>query len=292
MVYSNQLHPSSHHQKTSSRQRYPQASPASSYSQYSRPRCSRGQISQPTMSGFLSSQAERVLLGETDDSQLFDQQFMESIATPFVDENSNWAHAHESPSGHDYFHPQAYMPSMTTTAAHIDPSATLSIDPTTGYYIDQSAGYHSGPSVASSTDIQPNPYMQSGLPMTSSGSFAFPPNTSSSPSRSTSPHAPDLSSYGSLNADKRTWRCAYPGCSSKAVFVRPCDLRKHFNRHSKQFFCRHENCPQSTQGGFSSKKDRARHEAKHNPGVECEWEGCDRIFSRVDNMRNHMQRSK
>ena len=231
-------------------------------------------------------------MGEADENQLFDQQFLESMGTPFVDENSNWTHAHETPSGHDYFHPQAYAPSMVTTAASLDPSAALSMDPTTGYYMNQPAGYHAGPSTGSSADMMGNPYMQGNVPTQSPSSLAFPPNASSQSSRSTSPHAPDLSSYGSLNADNRTWRCAYPGCSSKAVFVRPCDLRKHFNRHSKQFFCRHDNCPQSVQGGFSSKKDRARHEAKHNPGVECEWDGCDRIFSRVDNMRNHMQRSK
>lgn len=48
-------------------------------------------------------------------------------------------------------------------------------------------------------------------------------------------------------------------------------------------------------GGFSSKKDRARHEAKHNPKILCEWIGeggerCGRKFSRVDNMKDHVRR--
>lgn len=48
-------------------------------------------------------------------------------------------------------------------------------------------------------------------------------------------------------------------------------------------------------GGFSSKKDRARHEAKHNPRILCEWvseggERCGRRFSRVDNMKDHVRR--
>ena len=48
-------------------------------------------------------------------------------------------------------------------------------------------------------------------------------------------------------------------------------------------------------GGFSSKKDRARHEAKHNPRILCEWMGeggerCGRRFSRVDNMKDHVRR--
>jgi hypothetical protein len=102
-------------------------------------------------------------------------------------------------------------------------------------------------------------------------------------SRSLSPSSPDLRSYGFPNKNG-TWSCAYPGCTSRAVFTRGCDLRKHHKRHTKSFFCRHEGCPQATGGGFSSKKDLARHEAKHNPGVLCDWDDCDRVFSRVDNM--------
>lgn len=102
-------------------------------------------------------------------------------------------------------------------------------------------------------------------------------------SRSLSPSSPDLRAYGVPNKNG-TWSCAYPGCTSRAVFTRGCDLRKHHKRHTKSFFCRHAECPQSTGGGFSSKKDLARHEAKHNPGVLCDWDGCDRVFSRVDNM--------
>ncbi|KAE9962873.1 hypothetical protein BLS_009926 [Venturia inaequalis] len=108
-------------------------------------------------------------------------------------------------------------------------------------------------------------------------------------SRGSSPGQTDLSAYGHLN-EEGTWSCAYPGCTSRAVFTRGCDLRKHHKRHTKTFFCRYPSCSQSTDGGFSSKKDLARHEAKHNPGVVCEWEGCDRIFSRVDNMRDHVKR--
>lgn len=114
-------------------------------------------------------------------------------------------------------------------------------------------------------------------------------NSRSGFSRSMSPNSPDLRAYGYLNKSG-TWTCAYPGCTSRAVFTRGCDLRKHHKRHTKSFFCRHEGCPQSTGGGFSSKKDLARHEAKHNPGVICEWSGCDRVFSRVDNMRDHVKR--
>ncbi|OJJ74979.1 hypothetical protein ASPBRDRAFT_205029 [Aspergillus brasiliensis CBS 101740] len=99
----------------------------------------------------------------------------------------------------------------------------------------------------------------------------------------------DLTNYGIQNPDG-SWRCAYPGCSSHAVFRRGCDLRKHYNRHRKHLFCRYEGCPQAVRGGFSSKKDRDRHEAKHNPEIPCEWDGCQRVFSRVDNMKDHVRR--
>lgn len=102
-------------------------------------------------------------------------------------------------------------------------------------------------------------------------------------SRGTSPSASEMSKWGTKNS-KGSWSCAYPGCSSRSTFNRGCDLRKHFKRHTKSLFCRHESCPQSVEGGFSSKKDRSRHEAKHNPGVVCEWDGCERLFSRQDNM--------
>lgn len=118
----------------------------------------------------------------------------------------------------------------------------------------------------------------------SSSGLGMPYSRSPSPlSRSITPNSPDLREYGFPNKNG-TWSCAYPGCTSRAVFTRGCDLRKHHKRHTKSFFCHHEGCPQATGGGFSSKKDLARHEARHNPGVLCDWEGCDRVFSRVDNM--------
>jgi hypothetical protein len=133
------------------------------------------------------------------------------------------------------------------------------------------------------------PDSRSRSPSASSGS-SYPPITADDPAyvagyppRPVSPGSPDLRAYGYPNADG-SWSCAYDGCTSRAVFTRGCDLRKHYKRHTKSFFCRHEGCPQATGGGFSSKKDLARHEAKHNPGVICEFPGCDRVFSRVDNM--------
>ncbi|QKX53315.1 uncharacterized protein TRUGW13939_00393 [Talaromyces rugulosus] len=116
------------------------------------------------------------------------------------------------------------------------------------------------------------------------------PSSSSSSSPSiTSDSLDNLSDCGVRSANG-TWRCAHPGCSSKTVFTRACDLRKHYNRHRKYLFCRFDGCPQSREGGFSSKKDRARHEAKHNPQITCEWQGCGRVFSRADNMKDHVRR--
>ncbi|KAL3492971.1 hypothetical protein BJX62DRAFT_235704 [Aspergillus germanicus] len=122
------------------------------------------------------------------------------------------------------------------------------------------------------------------------------PSTSSTHSQSNT-NSKDLSLYGTPHPTQpNTWSCAYPGCTSPALFRRGCDLRKHYNRHRKHLFCRVEGCPQANSSnpgaGFSSKKDRDRHEAKHNPGIRCEWaeEGCTRVFSRVDNMKDHVRR--
>ena len=195
---------------------------------------------------------------------LYDSQgqipYMTDTYTPYLDDSSEWAQAHSGQAGLEYFHPYPVAP----------PEVHQSIE-----------GMASSSSYASSSQMaSQSSYGQMGLVAPSDSRM----------SRSPSPHPSDLHSYGTLNADQRTWRCAYPGCNSKAVFIRPCDLRKHFHRHSKNYFCRHEGCPQATSGGFSSRKDRLRHEQKHNPGIECEWEGCERIFSRADNMKDHLKR--
>ena len=113
---------------------------------------------------------------------------------------------------------------------------------------------------------------------------------SSSSSSSASP-------YGYPSPDGSGYCCAYPNCTSTNAarnrpytFRRPCDLRKHYTQHRKHFFCRFEGCPQSVRAGFATSKDRARHEAKHNPAVRCILDGCDRVFSRVDNMKDHARR--
>lgn len=93
--------------------------------------------------------------------------------------------------------------------------------------------------------------------------------------------------------------CTFPGCSSKVLFTRRCDLTKHYKQHLRQFFCRVEGCrmseaaSKSTSGdkrpvGFSTKKDRIRHEKMHNPSIICEH--CRKVFSREDNLRDHVHR--
>nr|AUB51319.1 transcription factor [Trichoderma hypoxylon] len=96
--------------------------------------------------------------------------------------------------------------------------------------------------------------------------------------------------------------CPFPGCKSTALFTTGRDFRRHYRQHFKRFFCRFEECSQSTNDpgdagkkGFATRKDRARHEAKHNPGIRCQWrdnngEQCTRTFSRMDNMRDHFRR--
>lgn len=109
-------------------------------------------------------------------------------------------------------------------------------------------------------------------------------------SRGARSNAGEMARWGTPNEEDGSWSCAFPGCNSRARFNRGCDLRKHYKRHSKSVFCRHGGCPQAKEGGFSSKKDRARHEAKHNPTISCEHDSCRRMFSRQDNMNDHVRR--
>ncbi|KAH7174901.1 transcription factor [Fusarium flagelliforme] len=97
--------------------------------------------------------------------------------------------------------------------------------------------------------------------------------------------------------------CPFPNCKSVAIFDSGRDFRRHYRQHFKRFFCRYAECPQSAQDlrevdgrrGFATRKDRARHESKHKPTVQCPWHDqdgrqCLRVFSRVDNMRDHYRR--
>jgi len=97
----------------------------------------------------------------------------------------------------------------------------------------------------------------------------------------------------------RALGCPFQGCTSKVLFTRTCDLNKHYRQHFKRFFCRIEGCSMSEQPthsgrtyrssmGFATKKDRLRHETSHDPSIICEI--CKKVFSRADNMHNHMKR--
>ena len=154
--------------------------------------------------------------------------------------------------------------------------------------------FHGLPDVANSFDFRQQPatqYAQCPPVMASSevpidAQDLSMTSTSDKPSEfspSASPTSTKSTDYGYRNAEGLLV-CSFRGCTSRAVFSRGCDLRKHYKRHNKSHFCSFEGCPQHYEGGFSSKKDLARHEAKHNPGIWCEWEGCNRLFSRVDNM--------
>lgn len=236
-------------------------------------------------------------LGETSE-QLFDS------TSPYCN-NHGWSSRQQMIS-------QPLLMDSTSSAMSYEPRFTANIRPCSSveaYSLPQfwemhmrlnTQGYDGEPSSPSKTQIhQPSALVNqhdlaTGTRKSRSPSFKSTagsvvqssPGTSYDPSghsRSSSPSLSDLRQYG-VQRSNGTWTCAYPGCRSHAVFTRGCDLRKHHKRHRKSFFCQHEWCPQSVSGGFSSKKDLARHEAKHNPRVPCEWEGCDRVFSRVDNM--------
>lgn len=193
-------------------------------------------------------------------------------------------------NGPIYAQPQ-YRPVMNSPYPQHSPwqSQAMPMPPASSYAYPPFTDMTAGPVLAPDTNLLSQsfagPRTSRSHSASSSGGHGLASNAPSerTPPRSLSPSSPDLRAYGFPNKNG-TWSCAYPGCTSRAVFTRGCDLRKHHKRHSKNFFCRHAECPQATGGGFSSKKDLARHEAKHNPGVLCDWAGCDRVFSRVDNM--------
>ncbi|KAL8975658.1 MAG: hypothetical protein Q9197_000133 [Variospora fuerteventurae] len=205
------------------------------------------------MSGFLSSEAERALMGEEEEARRL-----------FYSDPLN----HPPPPGHPAYRRHHNLP--------VVPSQKWSQTYSPG-------SSNPGPSSYTTGDYTTSPW--------SSHQPDDIDDTSSQFSRASSPGNPsDLPNFGYALNDGTSWKCAYPGCSSRAIFTRGCDLRKHFRRHSKTLFCRHEGCPAATEGGFSSRKDRDRHESKHRPDVPCEWRGCDRVFSRVDNMKDHVRR--
>ncbi|KAL4776821.1 hypothetical protein BDW60DRAFT_202923 [Aspergillus nidulans var. acristatus] len=202
--------------------------------------------------------------------------------------NTQWLHPSQAASHHQ---PQIYQD--TLPSPDMDPDFDFDLDLDQGSFSSPSPSYHHIHYQTRRSDPSQNrDHSQS---HTQSPSRT--PSTTSASSTHNNTNSKDLSLYGIPSpTHPGSWRCAYPSCSSPSLFRRGCDLRKHYNRHRKHLFCRHDGCPQSnpqTPGaGFSSKKDRDRHEAKHNPGIVCEWagEGCTRVFSRVDNMKDHVRR--
>jgi hypothetical protein len=202
---------------------------------------------------------------------------------------SSYSHYHQQPLPawpSNGFEAQTTLPTQTWGAAISQPLTPVTpMTPMTPMTVTTlPMGYEVPVSLASPIS-QADSDRSYGLVSTTSASTGAPsPQHSPRESyRAQSPGHADLKLYGFMNPEG-TWSCAYPGCTSRAVFTRGCDLRKHHKRHTKSFFCRYPGCTQASGGGFSSKKDLARHEAKHNPEVVCEWTGCGRIFSRVDNM--------
>ncbi|KAL4753607.1 hypothetical protein BDW72DRAFT_20313 [Aspergillus terricola var. indicus] len=202
--------------------------------------------------------------------------------------NAQWLHPSQAAS-----HPQPQTYQDSIPSPDIDPDFDFDLDLDQGSFSSPSPSYRHIQYQTSRSDPSHNRNHSQNRSLSPSRT----PSTTSTSSTHNNTNSKDLSLYGIPSpTHPGAWRCAYPACSSPSLFRRGCDLRKHYNRHRKHLFCRHDGCPQSnpqTPGaGFSSKKDRDRHEAKHNPGIVCEWasEGCTRVFSRVDNMKDHVRR--
>ncbi|KAF6790698.1 C2H2 type zinc finger protein [Colletotrichum sojae] len=98
----------------------------------------------------------------------------------------------------------------------------------------------------------------------------------------------DLRRMGYLDASG-SWRCRFAGCRSTRVFIRACDLRKHYRGHDKFFFCAEKPCVKAGVG-FATRKDYQRHMGSHQPTIQCPHPDCGRVFSRKDNMREHFKK--
>jgi hypothetical protein len=236
---------------------------------------------------------------------VYHQQYGQQFSSPYSPQSQYYTQAQQTPQMY-YQHPQQYQQQQWAFT-----SPPLQQQPWTTPTVPSNAPYQSTPTTTAQfpqyteppTTTYSSPEMSfAGPSRTSTGylspgegtrisrATSFASNASSNASyepsdasRSASPSAAEMMKWG-RRLENGSWRCAYPGCTSRSTFSRGCDLRKHYKRHTKSLFCRYQDCPQAHEGGFSSKKDRARHEAKHDPQISCEWEGCNRLFSRMDNM--------
>jgi hypothetical protein len=157
-------------------------------------------------------------------------------------------------------------------------SSPMALPQVTAYSYPSYTSMAPAPSLAPETSLLPHGYGGSRPSRSHSASSSVglglssnAPSERSPPSlsRSLSPTSPDLRAYGFPNKNG-TWNCSYPGCTSRAVFTRGCDLRKHHKRHTKSFFCRH----MVTQIVHSLKVEVSRvrrilHDTKRNTTLEC-----------------------
>ena len=107
------------------------------------------------------------------------------------------------------------------------------------------------------------------------------------------------------------WRCGFATFKSRTIYIRIAELRKHYWRRFSIFLCGFPRCPESEQivvrskagdrdplasSVFSSRKDWSCHKAMHDLHVKCsfygeEENGCRRLSSRKDNMKDHGHRT-
>ena len=204
------------------------------------------------MSGFFSSNAEAALTEE--EASLFFYQGQEGSVSS-GGESSAPTYQQQWATG---IHPMFSSATGQEALQVFAPPTQYVSWPSTSYPQLQQPGYGQLQHPTVSTPIVPST-SYSAEPWPNAPWPSLHPDDLEAPSdisRSTSPNPADLHNFGILLPDGRSWRCAHSGCTSQARFTRGCDLRKHYHRHTKSLFCRHDDCPQSREGGFSSKKDR------------------------------------
>ncbi|KAI5851109.1 hypothetical protein DFP73DRAFT_536011 [Morchella snyderi] len=147
-----------------------------------------------------------------------------------------------------------------------------------------------------STPTPPGPHTPL-TPLTPAPSPPSPPSPITSPKGSNGPGSITKPEKGKRRPSKisgivKPLRCQFPGDANSAPcgkeFDRKCDLKKHAKRHVKPFPCRFQGCKNTR--GFSSEKDRERHENCLHKKECLMCTECPHETPRKDNMKDHVIR--
>lgn len=217
--------------------------------------------SSTTMSGYYSRTGESGFSGPSSTGPSL---FPDDEDTPFIERDC--IPLYSSPAPSSWMGPSPLMSSngFSTNLPppfEANPFAAEPYEAQPTSFFDDAAATTSGPSFSLEppySDISRPTYFDSYVPpsapvlprqrstsVAQSLHTAYTPVSPMHTDRSKSPNSvTGLEEFGVLQSNGM-WRCAFSGCKSNVSFSRPCDLRKHFRRHEKRWFCRYDGCERS-----------------------------------------------